>query len=173
MEHREGERAVALIPAALVLLVLLPFVIIVVCPKLDRLLHLQVFSAGPVTFAVGGVLVATGLALGLWSNYVQFTRGRGTPLPMMPTQQLLTCGPYRYSRNPMTLGTLLAYLGVSVAAGTVTGIALVLILGGLLVLYLKRVEETELAERFGDEYARYKRDTPFLIPRRANRRDAS
>lgn len=110
VEHREGERIIALIPAALVLLVLLPFLILVVCPKLDRQLH---------------------------------------------------------------LGTLLAYLGVSVAAGTVTGIALVLMLGRLLVLYLKRVEETELAERFGEEYARYKRETPFMIPRRATRRDAS
>jgi len=38
------------------------------------------------------------------------TRGRGTPLPVMPTQELLTEGPFRYSRNPMTLGTILAYL---------------------------------------------------------------
>jgi len=28
----------------------------------------------------------------------------------MPTQELLTEGPFRYCRNPMTLGTILAYL---------------------------------------------------------------
>lgn len=164
-ERSEGARIVALIPAALVLLVLFPFVIIVECPKLDRQLHLNVFGAGLPTLVFGGVLVAAGMALGLWSNYVQFTLGRGTPLPMMPTQELLTSGPYRYCRNPMTLGTLLAYLGMSTAAATVTGTGLVLLFGGLLVLYLKRVEEKELAERFGDDYLKYMREVPFIIPR--------
>ena len=164
-EHSEGARILALIPAALVLLVFLPFVIVVVCPKLDSRLHLNVFGAGPTTLSVGGILVVAGMTFGLWSNYVQFTRGRGTPLPVMPTQELLTSGPYRYCRNPMTLGTILAYLGVSIAAATVTGTAFVLAIAGLLVLYLKRVEEKELEERFGEDYLTYIREVPFIIPR--------
>jgi protein-S-isoprenylcysteine O-methyltransferase Ste14 len=114
---------------------------------------------------IGGTLVAVGMAFGLWSILVQVTRGRGTPLPMLPTQELLTTGPFRYCRNPMKLGTILAYLGVSIAAATVAGIAFVLALGGLLVSYLKRVEEKELAERFGEDYVTYMREVPFIIPR--------
>ena len=83
----------------------------------------------------------------------------------MPTQELLTEGPYRYCRNPMTLGAILAYLGMAVAAGTTAGTALVLALAASLLAYLKRLEEGELAERFGEAYAEYKRKTPFIVPR--------
>lgn len=43
---------------------------------------------------------------------------------------------------------------------------LVLLFGVFLVVYIKRVEEPELARRFGEEYLAYKQRTPFLIPRR-------
>jgi len=38
-------------------------------------------------------------------------------------------------------------------------------LASLLLVYLKRMEEKELAERFGEEYLAYRRDVPFIIPR--------
>jgi protein-S-isoprenylcysteine O-methyltransferase Ste14 len=38
------------------------------------------------------------------------------------------------------------------------------VLAALLILYLKRIEEGELAERFGDAYLVYKREVPFIIP---------
>jgi protein-S-isoprenylcysteine O-methyltransferase Ste14 len=40
----------------------------------------------------------------------------------------------------------------------------VMVFGGLLILYLKKVEEGELAERFGQDYVAYKASTPFMIP---------
>ena len=79
-------------------------------------------------------------------------------------------GPFRYCRNPMTLGTIVAYLGMAVAVGTIAGAALVLSLAGSLLVYLKRLEEGELAERFGEAYLAYKRETPFIIPRLPRRR---
>ena len=90
-------------------------------------------------------------------------------MPMMPTQGLLTTGPFRYCRNPMTLGTILAYLGLSIAAATSVGLILVLVLAALLLVYLKRVEEKELAERFGAEYLAYRREVPFIVPRMPRR----
>lgn len=56
-------------------------------------------------------------------------------------------------------------LGMSIAAATAIGVTLVLILAGLLVLYLTRVEEKELAERFGEDYLVYMREVPFIIPK--------
>jgi protein-S-isoprenylcysteine O-methyltransferase Ste14 len=134
-------------------------------PALDDLLGWPGFKLGALNYILGGLLVIVGLSFGFWTGYVQLTRGRGTPLPILPTQELLTRGPFRYCRNPMTLGTILAYLGIAVIAGTVAGIGLVICFTALLLLYLKRMEEKELAERFGDAYLQYKRDVPFIIPR--------
>jgi protein-S-isoprenylcysteine O-methyltransferase Ste14 len=116
------------------------------------------------------VLTAAGFSLGFWSVATQLDRGRGTPLPVMPTQELLTEGPFRYCRNPMTLGAVLAYLGIALAARTTAGTALVLSFAAVLLTYLRRLEEPELAERFGEAYLAYKRATPFIVPRRPKRR---
>ena len=78
--------------------------------------------------------------------------------------------PFRYCRNPMTLGTVLAYLGMAVAAGTTAGMAIVVSLAASLLVYLKRLEEAELADRFGEAYLAYWREVPFILPRLSRRR---
>ena len=40
----------------------------------------------------------------------------------------------------------------------------VLLSAGLLLIYIKRVEEKEMEIRFGQDYLAYKQQTPFLIP---------
>jgi protein-S-isoprenylcysteine O-methyltransferase Ste14 len=90
-----------------------------------------------VNYVVGGLLTVVGFSLGFWSVITQLDRGRGTPLPVMPTQELLADGPFRYCRNPMTLRSILAYLGIGVAAGTIAGTAHVVSWGVSLIAYLK------------------------------------
>ena len=164
-EHSQGRRIATTLLVGPIFLILLPYVLIVVSPNLDQRMGLEGFRVGAVNTIVGGLMMLAGFAFAFWSIYMQLTRGRGTPLPVMPTQELLTRGPFAYCRNPMTLGTILAYLGLAIIVGTVAGVAIVLLLGALLVLYLKRLEEGELAERFGDAYLQYKREVPFIIPR--------
>jgi protein-S-isoprenylcysteine O-methyltransferase Ste14 len=164
-EHSEAARIIALLLAGILFLILLPYFLLVVSPSLDARLGLDRLTPSPASLILGGILFAVGLVFAQWSIYTQFTRGRGTPLPVIPTQRLLTTGPFRYCRNPMTLGTILAYLGLSIAAATIVGILIVGALGSLLLIYLKRMEEKELAERFGEEYLAYRRDVPFIIPR--------
>jgi len=170
-EHSEATRIATLtLLAGPVFLGLLPFLVAGVGPRLDRRLGVPPLGIGRVNRILGGLLTVLGFSLGFWSVNTQLTRGRGTPLPVMPTKELLTEGPFRYCRNPMTLGAILAYLGMAVAAGTAAGTVLVLSLAGSLLVYLKRLEEGELAERFGDAYLAYKRETPFIIPRLPRRR---
>ncbi len=164
-EHTFNRRIAATLLAGVIFAILIPVTVVTVGPSLDRLLGLQGFDLGAVNTILGGLLIVVGLSFALWSILTQLERGRGTPLPMMPTQELLTQGPFRYCRNPMTFGTILAYLGFGVVAGTFAGIGLVLCFGGLLLLYLKLVEEKELAERFGEAYLQYRRAVPFIIPR--------
>ncbi len=168
-EHSEATRIAALVPLGPVFLGLMPFLVAGIGPRLDRRLGLPPIGIAPVNRVLGGLLTILGFSLAFWSIDAQLGRGRGTPLPVMPTQKLLTDGPFRYCRNPMTLGTILAYLGMAVAARTTAGTAIVLSLTAALLLYLKRLEEGELAERFGEAYAAYKLETPFIVPRRPGR----
>jgi protein-S-isoprenylcysteine O-methyltransferase Ste14 len=164
-EHSEARRIAITLLAGPIFLGLLPFLVAGVGPRLDRRLGLPSLRIGRVNRIVGGLLLVLGFSLGFWSVITQLMRGRGTPLPVMPTQELLTEGPFRYCRNPMTLGTILAYLGIAVGAGTIAGTVLVLGLSGSLLVYLKRLEEGELAERFGEAYLAYRREVPFIVPR--------
>jgi len=164
-EHPLGLRIAVLSLAGILFLYLLPLAVIRGGSSLDRTLGIPAFHLGAASCILGGVLGAVGLFFAVWSIGDEVTRGRGTPLPIMPTQELLTRGPFRYCRNPMTLGTILAYSGLGIAAGTISGVGLVLCFGACLILYLKGIEEKELAERFGEAYLAYKREVPFILPR--------
>jgi protein-S-isoprenylcysteine O-methyltransferase Ste14 len=102
----------------------------------------------------------------LWSIEAQLTIGGGTPVPLVPTKKLVVRAPFTYCRNPMTLGTILAYLGVCVWIGSISALGIVVILMTALLLYIKLIEEKELEARFGAEYLAYKRETPFILPRK-------
>ena len=164
-EHGLTKRIIALLPAGLLFLFILPYLFLVVCPSIDERLGLDRIQPGAATFIIGGTIMICGFAFAFWSISKQLDQGRGTPLPMMPTQELITGGPFRYCRNPMTLGTIMGYLGLTIAAATAVGVVLVLLLGSLLITYLKKVEEKELTERFGEPYLEYKRTVPFIVPR--------
>lgn len=110
--------------------------------------------------------VAFGLASlpGLWAA-VQFAMsGHGTPLPLDPTRSLVTHGIYAHVRNPMQLSGLLAALCWAVATGSVFAWIYVL---DLVVLFLaiRRYEENELTERFGEAYLAYAGRVRKWVPR--------
>jgi protein-S-isoprenylcysteine O-methyltransferase Ste14 len=164
-EYSLNHRLLALIPAGLLFLLIFPYLLVILLPRQDAWLHLPSLYFGLVNIFVGIVFLVIGVIYGFWSIYSQLSRARGTPLPMMPTQKLLIDGPFRQCRNPMTFGTITAYLGVGILVGSVSSIVFILIIGGLLLTYIKRFEERELEERFGQEYVAYKKTTPLFFPR--------
>jgi protein-S-isoprenylcysteine O-methyltransferase Ste14 len=83
----------------------------------------------------------------------------------MPTKKLLIIGPFKYCRNPMTLGTIMLYSGIVVIIGSYTALLLIVLFTSMLIAYIKMVEEKELELRFGQEYLDYKNDTHFIIPK--------
>jgi protein-S-isoprenylcysteine O-methyltransferase Ste14 len=83
---------------------------------------------------------------------------------MMPTKKLIIVGPFKYCRNPMTLGTIIAYSGVAIWVGSYTALSLVILFASMLIVYIKMIEEKELALRFGQDYMEYKKNTPFILP---------
>jgi protein-S-isoprenylcysteine O-methyltransferase Ste14 len=131
---------------------------------LDGWLHLPVPGVGAANPALGALLSLIGAGLVGWSVYVQYVIGKGTPAPIVATQRLVVEGPYAYSRNPMTLGALLFYLGIGVWMGSLAAIAITLLVFAGLLTYIYIHEMRELEGRFGVMYMDYKRRTPFLLP---------
>ena len=111
------------------------------------------------------VMIISGIVLIVWSISIQYTLGKGTPFPKVATQRLITSGPYAYTRNPMTLGALLLYLGIAIGIGSIPVILLVLIIFSALLTFIYNHETRELTERFGEEYLAYRKRTAFLIPK--------
>lgn len=164
-EYNPNQRLVFLLFLAPVFLVLLPYLFITLGLEVDKWLGWPPVLNEPINIILGVLLIVPGLAFAMWSIYSQFTLGRGTPVPLLATQKLVIQPPFTYCRNPMTLGTIVAYLGAAVLFHTLGGLIVVLLFGGLLLLYVKGIEEKELEIRFGQEYLAYKHTTPFIIPR--------
>jgi protein-S-isoprenylcysteine O-methyltransferase Ste14 len=164
-EYGPKPRLALLAAAGVLFVIILPLAIVRLGGRLDRGLGWQALLHPPVNAIAGGLMVLAGWPFALWSIYVQFTLGRGTPVPVMATQKLIVRPPYSYCRNPMALGTIIAYLGVSVIAGSLGAALLVALGAAALLIYIKIAEEREMVARFGEEYLAYRRRVPFIIPR--------
>jgi protein-S-isoprenylcysteine O-methyltransferase Ste14 len=164
-EYSARSRLAALAAEAVLFVGIIPLALLLLGPWIDGSLGLPRLVWGWITVVVGCLVVAAGCGLALWSIYLQFTLGRGTPVPAMATQRLVVRPPYTYCRNPMTLGTAMMYSGVAVLAGSIAALLLVLLSTVLLLTYVKTIEEKELEIRFGQEYEDYRQTTPLLLPR--------
>jgi protein-S-isoprenylcysteine O-methyltransferase Ste14 len=108
-------------------------------------------------------ILFTGLAawLRVWGTaYVGSTIVKSTT---MHGDAMLADGPYRHTRNPLYLGTLLHTIGLAILmppAGAIFAIVLLWVFQFRLAL----AEETFLATRFGQPYITYKTAVPRFLP---------
>jgi protein-S-isoprenylcysteine O-methyltransferase Ste14 len=104
---------------------------------------------------LGAAFVLAFVAL-TFASFRHFWSAGTSIVPIRPTSALVVGGPYRFTRNPMYLALLLLYAGVSCLLGLVWP----LLLGPPLVWVVHEwcigPEERYLAEKFGDEYHRYR-----------------
>jgi protein-S-isoprenylcysteine O-methyltransferase Ste14 len=163
-EYSRKQRMAAVVFGGFIFWIVIPFFIITVSIYTDQWLHFPKFRYGLINPVIGLMFIVAGWLFANWTVKVQFTVGKGTPIPLMATQKLLIKGPYTYCRNPMTLGIDLFYLGVAIWLGSFSAIGLSLIYPVGILIYIKLIEEKELEERFGSEYLEYKKRTPLLIP---------
>jgi protein-S-isoprenylcysteine O-methyltransferase Ste14 len=77
---------------------------------------------------------------------------------------LATSGPYRYTRNPLYLGSSLMGLGFAIAAASwPLGLAFAVFFA-VIYLPVMRREENDLQRQYGDEYDQYTRTVPLFFP---------
>jgi protein-S-isoprenylcysteine O-methyltransferase Ste14 len=163
-DNSEGKRVFALVIGALIFPTGIPAILVLLLPQVDKIIGIGTFYAGYGNIIIGVIAIIMGGFLALWTITAQIKLASGTPFPMLPTKKLLIIAPFKYCRNPMTLGTIIAYSGVAIWVGSYTSLLGVVIFSLILLVYLKFLEEKELEMRFGQEYVDYKNDTPFIIP---------
>ena len=91
-----------------------------------------------------------------------FTIVAGTSLDKTPMDRPATEGLYRFSRNPIYLGTFLIFIGIGIACASWLFLLLIAV---FIVLYdvLIAPEERWCLEKYGDEYLEYRNRTPKWI----------
>lgn len=115
----------------------------------------------PWVAALGVAVFASGLGVAVWAR-ICLGRNWGTPMTEKADPELVTSGPYRWVRNPIYSGLILAMVGTAMAV-SVYWLVLAALLGCYLV-YSALVEERFLAAQFPEQYAAYKRSTKMLVP---------
>jgi len=104
----------------------------------------------------GSFLFITGVVLVLWGAR-SFSRAGTTIKPFQDPSALVTSGPYRYSRNPIYLGLVLALIGIGLLLGTLSPFVVVPVFICLIQQRFIQPEEAVLEKTFGSAYGRYKR----------------
>ena len=113
----------------------------------------------------GVTTLAAGVAISLWCFWDFATFGRGTPLPLDAPKRLVVRGLYRYVRNPMYVGVLLAILSQALIFESLPTLWYGLVVALGFHLFVRLYEEPALQRRFGDSYKDYLRKVPRWIPR--------
>lgn len=110
-------------------------------------------SGYPMKFGLSFILL--GILLLVWSC-LTFATAKTSIDIRKSTKQLVTIGPYKYSRNPMYLAYVLMYLGISIFFGHMA--TLLLLIPCLFVLHYFAIEKEEnyLKARFGEQYLTYR-----------------
>ena len=163
-KYSKKQRFIALIPEIIFFLIIIPILLFLLPFYIDIWFNISRIIFEPVNLIIAILFAIIGFIFALWTIFVQFTLGKGTPAPMMPTQKLVKTGPYIYCRNPMYFGALILYLGVVILTGSISSFGIFAIRTFLIIIYIKYIEEKELELRFGKDYIDYKKNTPFFIP---------
>ena len=110
-------------------------------------------------------LLAVPALVGLTAVQEFVTRGGGTPVPFDPPRRIVTTGIYAYLRNPMQLSAVVLLTLWGAVLGNVW-IAVASVMAHLYSIGLAGWDEdTDLRQRFGDDWLAYRRGVRRWVPR--------
>jgi protein-S-isoprenylcysteine O-methyltransferase Ste14 len=110
----------------------------------------------------GLVILISSTIFALWARWTL-----GKMWSFVPTlrehHQLHTDGPYRFTRHPIYTGILGMLLGSTLIAGFGGVVLALFVFGGVFLVRIPR-EEKLMLQTFGEQYVRYQREVPRLVP---------
>ncbi len=122
--------------------------------------------ASATTWLVGLLFAAAGLILMFWTmRLFAVEGGGGTPAPWEPIKNFIVLGPYRYVRNPMLIGVNLFLIAEAILLQSTPIFMWMVVFVVINTFYFALSEEPQLEQRFGEDYANYRRNVRRWIPR--------
>ncbi len=106
-------------------------------------------------YGLGAALILSAAWISLWG--IRVMRRAGTAVnSRIPTTALVTTGPFRFSRNPLSVSSTLFYLGIAIAAQSLWALVLLPVVLAVVQYGVIYREERYLEDRLGADYVRYK-----------------
>ncbi|HEX3601279.1 MAG TPA: isoprenylcysteine carboxylmethyltransferase family protein [Lacipirellulaceae bacterium] len=145
-------------PIRLLLRIPVPWVFVLgylIGVAVERAWPLHIVERLPFGGVTGSVVLGIGCAIAGWS-LANFWQAHTTTVPGETSSQMVTWGPYRFTRNPMYLGLTIAYVGEALLLRQfwpVVFLPLVIAYVNWIVIPL---EESKLQEAFGERYDQYR-----------------
>jgi protein-S-isoprenylcysteine O-methyltransferase Ste14 len=116
-------------------------------------------------FKVTGILVCiAGLSFSIWARKTLGKNWSANPHETKKDHDLITDGPYKYVRHPIYSGEILALIGTFFATGRLN-IFIFFTVFTFGVYMRSRIEDSVMANEFGDKYLEYKEKVGGIIPR--------
>lgn len=106
-------------------------------------------------FAIGVVVTVIGLIYGIWTF-------RFLAKPMI-TKELVTSGPYRYTRHPMYVALYIILIGIGLLFFTKPWFIVLLIFIPFWYIDCK-LEEKQMTDLYGEKYKEYKKRVGMFLP---------
>jgi len=128
---------------------------VIVAFALDWLMPLPFVPAAAPAGWLGGAVFVVALALFAWAIATITRAGSNVPTNR-PTIAIVDTGPYRFTRNPIYLGMMLALVGLAIAFDSLWPLV-TLVPFALVIRYgVVAREEAYLERMFGEVYRRYR-----------------
>jgi len=125
-------------------------------------IHVNIYFHG-VSLIIGSLIIALVIRISKNTGRILAKYGRKGNLKRLETNLLVREGAYSHMRHPMHLGLFLFPLSFAFIIGSPSFIILVAPFEMIVMLIMiKVIEEPEAIRKFGDQYLKYKSQTPWF-----------
>jgi len=105
---------------------------------------------------IGIILIITGVSITLVANFILLKK-RTSIKPFEIPSEVITSGPFKFSRNPIYLGMALILFGVETVLGSLSPFLFPIMFVIIINKSFIPIEENNLEKIFGEKYLDYKK----------------